>query len=542
MNKDFKYILKRVLIGVSIGLILFYVKSCNVKALTNEDIGLNVEFPLSNVAYVSMNSNLNINNKGFRYFHGSTLLPNLYFGAPTDQNLTCGTFGCGVNIGGLSLLKDNYYSITIYLLGDNSPNWHYSYSSYNSQYNVAVNSSFQTYNTSDFVPRSLGTTQLNKVCDNAFNNEYTGNCLFRWTIMFKAPKNGTNLTTWWSSNPTGGDPNDNGFFVGYTLAYVGDSSLTSEQLNASLNTMTTNITNSINNAISNSSNNIINNQNQNTSAILGSITGLWQNIIHNDEVCFDYNIRITSSNYDSYSRGFLNSDGTIGNSNNYVISNYIHLNPNKNYNLSLNYYNNSSGYCIYNSNKELIACYSYNSNRTFNIHVNNDSYIRFSAKINDSSLLTYFTGNYCGTGNQILYDSQNQNSQNINDSINQVNDTITDETPPNLSGLSNSAGWLPAGPVDSILNLPLSLLNNLSSNLSNQCQPVVLPVPFVNTDITLPCIMTIYEQIGITTWVNLVGTIASAFILLSYLIRLYKWVDDTLTFRENNYLDNWGGI
>lgn len=147
-------------------------------------------------------------------------------------------------------------------------------------------------------------------------------------------------------------------------------------------------------------------------------------------------------------------------------------------------------------------------------------------------------------------DETNKNLENIEEKQNQTNqkvddlkDSITSTDAPELDALSNSAGWFPAGPLDSILNLPLSFLQNLFTNLSKTCQPVTLSLPYVNKNIQLPCLNTIYSQIdGLSTWINSIGVIASAFMLFSYLIKLYKWVDDTLTFRENNYIDNWGGI
>ena len=140
-------------------------------------------------------------------------------------------------------------------------------------------------------------------------------------------------------------------------------------------------------------------------------------------------------------------------------------------------------------------------------------------------------------------DDVNKNQQDTNKKLDDVKGAITSEDGPKLDGLNNSAGWLPAGPLDSILNLPLSFLQNLFTNLSKTCQSVSLPLPFVNKNLELPCLNSIYSQIdGLSDWINTIGVIASAFILFTYLINLYKWVDDTLTFRENNYIDNWGGI
>ena len=150
-----------------------------------------------------------------------------------------------------------------------------------------------------------------------------------------------------------------------------------------------------------------------------------------------------------------------------------------------------------------------------------------------------------------------QDFQNLNNSINNlssginatngklddINSSINDSSSPDLDGLKNTAGWLPAGPIDSILNLPLTLLNSLTTNLSKSCTPVELPLPYIDKTLTLPCLSTIYSQIdGLSVWVNSIGVIASAFILFQYLMNLYKWVDDTLSFRENNFIDNWTGV
>lgn len=397
MKKELIYILKRVIIGVLIAVILFSIKSCQVKALTNTPIGQDVEFPTGNATFISMNSSsYAYSNGGYRYFYG-TMNPNLYMASPTNQTMTCGTYGCGINIDGLSVINNNYYSITIYYLGYNSPYIHYSYSSLSKK--IGVSNGYSTINTDYWVTPTSGTTNLSRSCNTLYDNEYTGNCLYQWTLIFKAPRSGTAIQTIWSSSPSGASPSSDIFFVGYTFKYIGDSSLTPEQLQSALNTITTNITNNNNQ----NTESIINNQNNNTQQIISE-------------------------------------------------------------------------------------------------------------------------------------------QQNTTQAIEDLNESITSETPPNLSSLNNSAGWLPAGPVDSIVNLPLALLNNINTNLSKTCQPVILHIPLVDRDLPIPCITTLYEQMGIMTWVNAIGAIASAFILFSYFVRLYKWVDDTLTFRENNYIDNWGGV
>ena len=140
--------------------------------------------------------------------------------------------------------------------------------------------------------------------------------------------------------------------------------------------------------------------------------------------------------------------------------------------------------------------------------------------------------------NQTIIDQ----NQQTNDKLDDLNDNLTDETSPDTDGLNGAAGWLPAGPVDSLINLPLSFFNSISRDLGSSCKPVSLPLPYVKKNLTLPCMSTFYEGIKINSFMDWVGLIVSGFILFSYLLKLYKWVDDTLTFRENNHFGGWGGI
>lgn len=117
-----------------------------------------------------------------------------------------------------------------------------------------------------------------------------------------------------------------------------------------------------------------------------------------------------------------------------------------------------------------------------------------------------------------------------------------------ISGLNNMVGWLPPGPVDSIINLPLNLFNALTNVLSGTCQGVTLTLPFVNQTLTLPCFDSFMSQYltGFSTFWTWLGITMSVFILYRYLLTLYVWIDNTLTMRENNlpgYYDEnmWGG-
>lgn len=136
-----------------------------------------------------------------------------------------------------------------------------------------------------------------------------------------------------------------------------------------------------------------------------------------------------------------------------------------------------------------------------------------------------------------------------NETLQGIQGALTDSSSPDISGLENSAGWLPAGPLDSILNLPLTMLNSLINSLGKTCTPLNLTLPYVNSQIQIPCLSAIFAQItgvnGLWTWV---GTIASVLILYNYLLNLYAWVDRVLTLRAEfdeamgADLANWGRL
>ena len=143
----------------------------------------------------------------------------------------------------------------------------------------------------------------------------------------------------------------------------------------------------------------------------------------------------------------------------------------------------------------------------------------------------------------------NNKLDDTNNKLEGIQGALTDSSAPNTSGLENSAGWLPAGPLDSILNLPLTMLNSLTNSLNKTCAPLNLKLPYVNKNIQIPCLSAIFAQItgvnGLWTWV---GTIASVLILYNYLLNLYAWVDRLLTLRAEfdeamgADMANWGRL
>lgn len=159
-----------------------------------------------------------------------------------------------------------------------------------------------------------------------------------------------------------------------------------------------------------------------------------------------------------------------------------------------------------------------------------------------------------GTTNAINsgFDQQHKDNQQAleeskkqTEAMEQTKDFVTDSSTPDASDIANadslpSVGLLPAGPIDSLLLLPLNIMNSITSSLGGSCSPIVAPLPFSDgQSLTFPCFGdTIYSG-DFSIMATLVGSVASAFILYEYFKHLYKKVDRA-TSLETSDEDEWG--
>lgn len=139
-------------------------------------------------------------------------------------------------------------------------------------------------------------------------------------------------------------------------------------------------------------------------------------------------------------------------------------------------------------------------------------------------------------------DEQNETSKGIFGKIKELFSWLTNSEPADISGAADVAGWLPAGPLDSLINLPLTMLNNISSSLNKTCSPLNVNLPYVNKSVEIPCLNTIFNQItGLNSFWTWVGMIGSVMILFRYLVNLYNYYDK-LTDLQANFISDWGSI
>lgn len=282
-------------------------------------------------------------------------------------------------------------------------------------------------------------------------------------------------------------------------------------------------TGEITDSIESSTKSIINNNNKNTQNIINNNNENTQTIIDSNKVC-----SVIDNNSVGVNSKFLDSNGNEVYNASYIISDYFSVISTSDLKVLTSVSSNASHYCFYNINKSLISCsplssLSVNSSVTI---PNNASYFRSSIQKSENKP----TFKICKNGNQA-----------ITDSVNGLTSALTDDSPVNIDSLGTTAGWLPPGPIDSIINLPLNLLNNLITALNKTCAPINIPLPYVNRNLPIPCISTIFNQItGLPAFWNWVGVITSVVILYRYLIALYKYYDDLTTLKAN-FISDFGG-
>lgn len=344
-------------------------------------------------------------------------------------------------------------------------------------------------------------------------------------------------------------------FSGYELKDLGDSSgLTQNEVNNIINNQTTIIQNNITQVEENIKKSNEEMENTLKNEIKNTEENIKDGIKEGFESCRD---SINLFNPDTVVVGFIDDrSGKLNNNGGSISTDYIEIKPSTDYFITTipsgkwgawydenkTYISGITGYknVISPSNaKYMRLTVSYSQN-------NLDYANKFMVSEGSTSKTFEKYGQICTNRiddtNKKL-DEANETSKGIFGKIKDLFNWFTNDDDVDTSGLNNTVGWLPPGPVDSILNLPLTMLSGLNTALSKSCTPLDLTIPFVNKPFQMPCISTLYQQIdGFNTLWNWIGTIVSVLMLYTYLLKLYKWVDDTLTFRENNHMDNWGGL
>lgn len=139
-------------------------------------------------------------------------------------------------------------------------------------------------------------------------------------------------------------------------------------------------------------------------------------------------------------------------------------------------------------------------------------------------------------------DDLNSKQDKTNQELKNMNDFISDDTEADVdvSSLATVTGLLPAGPVDSLLTIPLKFLSVLSSSFSGTCTPVTMNWVF-DSQLTLPCFSDSFYNDVPSAIMTFLSIVPCAFILITYFKHLYKKVDRAVSMNTTAD-DEWGVI
>ena len=259
---------------------------------------------------------------------------------------------------------------------------------------------------------------------------------------------------------------------------------------------------SVINSITNQTTSITNNQNQNTQDIINNQDSNTQDVIDNqnqntqDQIDSQKVCKIIDNQNIILNDRYLISNGnTSASDSSYGITDYINI-----YNSTierLSSYGNSPSLCYYNVNRQLISCLPYSSITNNSLTIPTDAYyVRFSINYNQNKPQFKI----CQNGNQAL-----------NDSVNNLNDTLNSEQSPNTNQDIQDMDDMVASdtPISDLITMPLTLINAYINGIGATCSPVNLG-SLLGTNLTIPCI-NIQQHIGSNLW-NIIDILCCIFL------------------------------
>lgn len=144
--------------------------------------------------------------------------------------------------------------------------------------------------------------------------------------------------------------------------------------------------------------------------------------------------------------------------------------------------------------------------------------------LNNNSYNTNLTNEKLTESNK-LAEETNKKLEETNQAIKDTNDTIKDSDTSEASGEADSffSGFTTdTHGLTSIITAPLSLIGNITSS---SCSPLQAPLPFVNKNISLPCMSTIYKN-KFGSFFDIYQTITFGIVAYWVCVRIFNLVKD----------------
>lgn len=110
------------------------------------------------------------------------------------------------------------------------------------------------------------------------------------------------------------------------------------------------------------------------------------------------------------------------------------------------------------------------------------------------------------------------NTQNISDSL---NDSSIDSSSAN--DLTSNSAFQDSNGLDAILKAPLNFIQSLTSST---CSSINLTIPYIDADVSLPCMSSIYTKALGQQLVNLIALVINGVVLYRYCLKILQLVHD----------------
>ena len=182
-------------------------------------------------------------------------------------------------------------------------------------------------------------------------------------------------------------------------------------------------------------------------------------------------------------------------------------------------YNGNSG--INDSYREVFSYYCFNvevSNGNLKLETNGIGEQTGTPNAKYGFARTWDLTNHFDKSNSTTINNIQNNTQNISDNL---NDSTIDSSSANTF-TSNSA-FQDTNGLDAIIKAPLNFIQSLTSTT---CSTINLTIPYINTNVYLPCMSTVYNKALGVQLVNLISLVINGVVLYRYCLKILQIVKD----------------
>lgn len=153
---------------------------------------------------------------------------------------------------------------------------------------------------------------------------------------------------------------------------------------------------------------------------------------------------------------------------------------------------------------------------------NGVKFIHFITQINsdyvfDIDYVTFIWG-FDNNNNSTAINNIQNNTNNIN---NNLNDSSIDSS--SATDFTSNSAFQDSNGLDAIIKAPLNFIQSLTSST---CSSISLTIPYIDANVSLPCMSTIYNKALGQQLVNLIALVINGVVLYRYCLKILQIVKD----------------